>query len=109
MTTFELTAEVGTDHRLIVDVPNSCPPGRHRVLLLVDSPVEATDPSDVTSPAVAGEETTTELVVGPFAWENGVLVYTGDWIGPPVEDVVEWEREQRMRDILGEEPDADSR
>ncbi len=109
MTTFELTVDVGTDHRLVVDVPNSCPPGRHRVLLLVDSPIGFAAASDATSSVVTREETSVESESGPFAWENGVLVYTGDWIGPPVEDLVEWERDQRMREILGEEPDADSR
>lgn len=109
MTTFELTAEVGADHRLIVDVPNSCPPGRHRLLLLVDSPAGAADPTDVVVPAVSRVETTTKSVAGPFAWENGVLVYTGEWMGPPVEDLVAWEREQRMNEILREDPNADSR
>lgn len=106
MTTIELTAEVGLDHRLIVDVPLTCPPGRHRLLLLVDSPNET---NDVVAPTVPQGNATIEPLQGPFAWEGGVLVYTGQWLGIPTEDVVTRERDLRMNEILGEVADADSR
>lgn len=109
MTTFELTAEVGADHRLVVDVPSVCPPGRHRVLLLVDSDVEPSEPQGDASSGDTPDKTGTQSPGGPFAWEDGVLVYTGEWIGPPVEDLVEWERDLRMSEILREGSDADSR
>lgn len=45
MTTIELTAEVGEDHRLAVEVPASCPPGRHRVFVVVDESTETAEPN----------------------------------------------------------------
>ena len=109
MIALELTGEVGSDHRLVVEVPDSCPPGRHRLLLLVDRSANAIEPAENVAPTGPRLDAALGPVDGPFAWENGILVYTGEWIGPPVEDIVAWEREQRMREILGEEPDADSR
>lgn len=110
MTALELTGEVGSDHRLVVEVPDSCPPGRHRLLLLLADPIaNAIEPAEGVAPTGPRLDVAAEPIDGPFAWENGVLVYTGEWLGEPIEDVVEWEREQRMREILGEIPDADSR
>ncbi len=88
MTTIELTAEIGTDHRLAVDVPDSCPPGRHRVLVVIDESIQAT------------ENDSPDIVLEPPLRRSGKLVI----IDPPTTtlwdfDIVDLvERVRRERD-----------
>ena len=104
MTTIELIADVSSDHRLTTDVPASCPPGRHRLLLFIDSPCESVMP-DHSVPsnaetALAEAATETRSPEDCLEWRNGLLVYTGELV-EPIGDLVAWDREQRMRDLWG--------
>ena len=104
MTTIELTADVSVDHRLTTDVPASCPPGRHRLLLFVDAPNESamcdnSPPSNAETPLVEAA-TESRAPEECLEWRNGLLVYTGEFV-EPIDDLVARDREQRMRDLWG--------
>ena len=90
MTTIELTADVGPDHRLTVEVPLSCPPGRHRMLLFVEPPEE--------QPSLTDQPTKSDMDC--LEWRNGVLVFTGELLDPN-RDLVAEDREARMRTLWG--------
>jgi hypothetical protein len=90
MIALELTGEVGSDHRLTVEVPLSCPPGRHRILLFVEQPEEQASVTD--------ELTKSDLE--SLEWRDGVLVFTGELLDPN-RDMVAEDRESRMRTLWG--------
>ena len=88
MRTIQANAIIAEDRRLVLQLPLDVTPGEHRVVVLLDAPTPGED---------AAAET-------PVRWEDGVLVYDGEVIGP-IENAIADSREERMRHILeGYEP-----
>ena len=85
MRTIQAKATITEDRRLILQLPSDVTPGEHRVVVLLDPPTPA-------------EDTVAET---PVRWEDGVLVYDGEIVGP-IETAIEDSQVERMRHILGE-------
>lgn len=82
MKTIETTAKVGSDRRLVLQLPDDVLPGEHRVVLLID-PAE-------------GQES--EPAEQPLIRKGSVLVHTGELTGDP-DRVLHELREERMRKL----------
>jgi hypothetical protein len=83
MRTIEATAVIADDRRLVLQLPRDVAPGEHHIVVLLDErPTEAN---------LHGET--------PLRWEDGLLVYGGETVGP-IENAIDEFREERMRDIL---------
>ena len=85
MRTIETSTLIAEDRKLVVQLPSDVTPGEHRVLIVLDEP--------------AFEEGSS--VETPVRWDNGVLVYAGEVVGP-IENAIEDSREERARQILAE-------
>ena len=83
MRTIQATATIAEDRRLVLQLPSDVTPGEHRVMVVLDETACEED---------AAVET-------PVRWDNGVLVYAGEVVGP-IENAIEESREERMRHIL---------
>jgi hypothetical protein len=86
MTTISLTARVGEDRRLTLDLPADVPLGTHKVTVTFEP-----EPAEESAPAAADES--------GLRYEGNVLVYEGTVVGS-VRDVFEQGREERHRHIL---------
>ena len=83
MRTIEATTLIAEDRKLVLQLPSDVSPGEHRVLVVLDEPAVEEDLSEET----------------PVRWDNGVLVYAGEVVGP-IENAIEDSREERTRQIL---------
>ena len=83
MRTIEATTLIAEDRKLVLQLPSDVRPGEHRVVVVLDEPALEEDLSVET----------------PVRWDNGVLVYAGEVVGP-IENAIDDSREQRTRQIL---------
>ncbi|MEX0700513.1 MAG: hypothetical protein WD069_00310 [Planctomycetales bacterium] len=85
MTTIEAVGEVGPDHRLVIELPQDVPEGRHRVVVtLLDE-----------------SEHRHERSKGELEWEGDVLVYNGPIpCDLDIRKLIELNREDRMLHVL---------
>lgn len=83
----EATAQFDAEGRFTGQAPSAVEPGSHRILILVDEPVQTEPPSTADEP--------------PLKWIDGLLVFTGELLEDP-EEVRRRLDDERMRELLGD-------
>ncbi|MGH7200000.1 MAG: hypothetical protein ACREJB_05310 [Planctomycetaceae bacterium] len=92
MTTIELTADIGPDRRLVVELPPQVPIGRRHVLLIIDDVRQETATKEDATPEQGANEP-------PLRWDGTLLVYDGE-IAAADENLLDEIREQRIRSFF---------